>query len=135
MADPRTASDDKLPRIAILAGIVGFILTAGLIGFIALQALRGTSDARTPELTVQAGRIHPTPGGYLVEVEARNHSPRTAAAVEVEATLEMQGAQSVTSIISLDYVPGNSSKAGGIVLPTDPRAGVLTLRVTGYAEP
>ncbi|TCJ39343.1 hypothetical protein [Parafrankia sp. BMG5.11] len=134
MTDP-ASSGEELPRIAILAGAIGFLLTSGLIGFIGWQALSGAGGATTPALSVQAGRIHPTAGGYLVEFEARNRSPRTAAAVEVEATLEIAGSQPVTSVVSLDYVPGDSSQRGGVVLPADPRTGRLTLRVTGYAEP
>jgi uncharacterized protein (TIGR02588 family) len=35
----------------------------------------------------------------------------------------------------LDYVPPRSSREGGLWFSRDPRAGRLTLRATGYAEP
>lgn len=134
MSEPDPSSE-AFPKMAIVAGVIGFVLTTGLIGFIGWQALAQSGELETPALSVQAGRVHETHGGYLVEFEARNRSPRTAAAVEVEATLETADGTPATSVVSLDYVPGDSAKRGGVVLSTDPRAGRLTLRVTGYAEP
>lgn len=134
MADSDESRSDRLPRLAVVAGLIGFVLTASLIGFIGCEALRG-SGGEAPVLSVRAGDIHPTPGGYRVEFEARNASSAAAAAVEVEATLVSSGSEPVTSVVSLDYVPGHSSKKGGVVLPADPRQGSLELRVTGYAEP
>ena len=130
-----TRKQDETPVLEWISAAIGLVLTVAMLGFIGWQALSGAGGATTPALSVQAGRIHPTAGGYLVEFEASNRSPRTAAAVEVEATLEAAGSQPVTSVVSLDYVPGDSSQRGGVVLPADPRTGRLTLRVTGYAEP
>lgn len=135
MAKNEPGRGDRLPTIAIVSGTIGFLLTAALIGFIGWEALRGSGAAETPRLAVEAGRIHRTPAGYLVEFEARNTSARTAAAVEIEAKLEMPGSEPVSSTVSLDYVPGNSSQRGGVIVPADPRKGRLTLRVAGYTEP
>lgn len=135
MAKNEPRRGERLPAIAIISGAIGLVLTAGLVGFIGWEALRAPRAAPTPRLAVEAVSTHRTPGGYLVEFEARNGSPRTAAAVQIEATLEVAGAEPVTSTVSLDYVPGNSSQRGGVVMPADPRAGRLTLRVAGYSEP
>lgn len=135
MTGPEPRKSEKLPPIAIVSGTIGFLLTAALIGFIGWEKLLGSGADDTPRLAVEAGAVHRTPAGYVVEFEARNASSRTAAAVEVEATLELPGSEPVTSVVSLDFVPGNSSHKGGVVLPADPRDGRLKLRVTGYSEP
>ena len=124
----------KIPPLAILTGAIGFVLTAGLIGFIGWEALHRT-QAEAPKVTVEQGQVFRAPGGFVVEIEARNTTAHTAAAVEVEATLTTPGAKPIVSSVTLDYVPGHSTRKGGVFLPTDPRSGKLELRALGYAKP
>lgn len=134
MAKSNDSRDHRLPPIAIAAGAVGFALTAGLAGVLGWQALQ-QSDAQVPSVAVEAGTAHATPGGFVVEFEARNRSAQAAADVEVEATLTRPGEPPVVSTVSLSYVPGNSVQRGGVFLPADPRSGKLELRALGYSEP
>jgi uncharacterized protein (TIGR02588 family) len=48
---------------------------------------------------------------------------------------ELRGNRVSTSEAVLDYVPPRSGREGGLWFAGDPRAGRLTLRATGYAEP
>ncbi|MXO73940.1 hypothetical protein GRI40_01710 [Altererythrobacter aerius] len=125
---------DRLPPLAILAGSIGLLLTVGLVGFIGWEATRQEGVA-VPVVVVEAGDVTPTGGGYVVEFEARNLSGRTAANVEIEASLELAGEPPVVSTVALDYVPAHSKHNGGVFLPADPRTGTLEMRVLGYAEP
>lgn len=69
------------------------------------------------------------------QAHGRNRSGRTAAAVEVEAILEVPGEKPIVSTAMLDYVPGHSSSKGGLFLSQDPRAGRFSLRALGYKDP
>ncbi len=134
MADSTDPKPSKLPPLAITAGAIGLALTASLAGFIGWQAAH-QAETRVPALTVEAGAVHRTPAGYVVEFEARNGSARTAANVDIEASLAVPGAEPLSSTVSIGYVPGNSQHRGGILLPADPRSGEFKLRVLGYSEP
>lgn len=131
---PDTKDKEKLPSLAILAGGIGFLLSAALIGYIGWEAVR-SAEAKVPMVVVEAGEVHRVASGFVVEFEARNTTAHSAAAVEVEATLEVPGAEPVTSGVTLDYVPGHSTQKGGIFLPRDPRTGRLEIRALGYARP
>lgn len=85
-------------------------------------------------IVVEAGKVTPFPGGWVVEVKAHNLSPRTAAAVQVEGTLRRGGSETKASA-TLDYIPGNSTRQGGLFLPEDPRSGTFEVRATGFARP
>lgn len=127
-------ANDKPPPLAIVCGVIGFLLGAALIGFVGWEAAQ-RADAPVPSVTVEPGKVHAAPGGFVVEFKARNRTAHTAAGVEVEATLETQGAKPVVSSVTLDYVPGHSTRQGGIFLPADPRWGQLELRAHGYSKP
>ena len=124
----------RLPPLAIAAGAIGFALTAGMAGFLGWQALE-QSDSRVPAIVIEAGEVHRTPAGFVVEFEAHNRAARTAANVEVEARVGVPGSEPIVSTVELGYVAGHSSQRGGVVLPADPRSGELTLRALGYSEP
>lgn len=80
-------------------------------------------------------RIVPSADGWLVEVAAQNLSAATAAAVQIEGEL-LDGERVIaTSQVTLDYVPGNSERRGGLFFREDPQAHGLKVRAMGYAEP
>ena len=133
MADSEDRND-KPPTLAIVTGVIGFILSAGLIGFVGWEAFQ-RAEAKVPAVTVQAGKIHAAPSGFVVEFKARNRTAHTAAGVEVEGTLTAAGAKPVISSVTLDYVPGHSTRQGGLFFSDDPRSGRLELRAFGYSKP
>jgi uncharacterized protein (TIGR02588 family) len=133
--DRRRESDrQSTPPLEWLASGIGLVLTLGMLGLIGWQAYRGT-EAPPPTITVVAERIVQTGSGFVVEVIARNRSPTTAAAVEIEGELKQGGQTVATSKAILDYVPGNSERRGGLFFKEDPRPYQLELRPLGYAEP
>ncbi len=119
----------RAPLLEWISAAIGLVLSIAAIGFVAWDGLQ--ADGRAPQITVQATAIRPAPGGFLVEVEARNLSRETAAAVEIEGAL----ADGETARIQFDYVPGQGRRTGGLLFRTDPRSAGLELNVRGYSIP
>ena len=111
-------------------GLAIVVAVVALLGWNAIQ-----DDGAPPAVHVESGRVSQRPGGFTLEIVAHNRSRATAAAVEIEGVL-VQGGQPVeTARITLDYVPGQSTRRGGLFFRQDPRALELQLRALGYAEP
>lgn len=120
------------PALEWIAAGLGLVLSCGTIGFVLWEA---TQPVTPPSITLQAAGVERTAGGWLVEVEARNASLSTAAAVEVEGVLSRDGADVETSSMTLDYLPGQGKRTGGLLFENDPRTNELKLRTKGYIEP
>jgi len=116
------------PLLEWIAAALGLILILAVMAAIARDAFNpGTGLA--PDLTVTATRLRPTGTGFLLEFEARNASPITAAQVTIEGKLP--GGE--TSTATIDYVPGRSTRRGGLYFGEDPRG--VELRVLGFQDP
>lgn len=129
--DKRT---EKHPPLAIAAGAIGALLTLTLIAAIAWQMMQ-RNDRELPAIVVEQGDAHAVPGGYVVEFTARNSSAHTASDVTIEATIAGSGGAPMVSTVVLDFVPGNSSRNGGMFLPADWAKSRIVWRALGYAEP
>jgi uncharacterized protein (TIGR02588 family) len=116
-----------------LASGVGLLLATVVFGFIGWQALN--SETTPPVINVRVERTSPVEGGYLVEFRAYNESSSAAAQVEIEGTLGGGDEQSSTSRASFDYIPGRSSRQGGLFFNRDPRSSELRLRALGFSVP
>lgn len=111
---------------------LGFLLVCATLGLLLYEAFAG--DRSPPDIVVEAVRITPRATGYLVEFRAENHGGSTASAVTVDAVLD-GGGSAEQSHVTLDFVPSHSSRGGGLMFRSDPRAARLTLRATGYQRP
>ena len=120
------------PALEWVAAGLGLVLSCGAIGFVLWEAMQPSTP---PSISLRPGAVERTAGGWVVEVEARNASLSTAAAVEVEGVLERAGAEVETSTLTFDYVPGQGRRSGGLIFENDPRANELKLRTKGYIEP
>lgn len=116
------------PLLEWIASAVGLILTLGVMGVIARDAFGPSADL-APEVAVAATRVRQSGAGFLLEFEARNLSPITAAQVTIEGTL----AGGEISSATIDYVPGRSVRRGGLYFRGDPRG--AELRALGYQNP
>ena len=119
------------PLLEWFAAATGALVTLALLGFIAWKAVTAT-PADPATVTLRAGAVHATPGGYVVEVTAHNPTDSTAAAVRIEGRL---GAGDETSEATIDYVPGRSERKAALLFSQDPRRHGLSLRATGYEKP
>ncbi|HST37235.1 MAG TPA: hypothetical protein VLK25_11470 [Allosphingosinicella sp.] len=118
----------KPPLLEWIAAALGLVLTLGVMAVIARDAFNG-SAAMTPDIAVSVLRVRPVSAGYVVEFEAANRAPVTAAQVTVEGALP--GGE--TSTATIDYIPGRSQRRGGLFFATEPRG--LTVRALGYQDP
>ena len=129
----KTGNSISLPIVEWIVVALGVVITLGLFGYIGWQAVTANGE-KVPMITVEAGEAHAYPGGWVVEVTARNRSPQTASGVEIEGTLNSGGEETKASA-TLTYIPGNSSKEAGLFFPEDPSSGTLEVRATGYETP
>lgn len=134
MASSKKSKKRRIPALEWLSAIIGLVIVAGMLGFLVLEALR-ESPATPPLMSVEPVRLVSFAGGYIVEVRVRNGSGSTGSAVQVEGVLGRNGKDIETSTITLDYVPGNSQRRGGLIFRNDPRQARVGLRIVGYEQP
>jgi uncharacterized protein (TIGR02588 family) len=116
------------PLLEWIASALGLVLILGVMGVIARDAFNASADM-APDIQVSATRVRPSDTGFLVEFEASNRSPITAAQVTVEGKLP----DGETSTATIDYLPGRSARRGGLLFSADPRG--VELRALGYQNP
>ena len=126
--------DDRTPLLEWIAGGLGAVLTLAMIGFLGWEAYQSPADA-PPAVEVSLRDIVPAGEGFVAEIAAVNLSSETAAAVDVEGVLSRDGREVERSQVTLDYVPGDSERRGGLFFAEDPSAYELELRALGYAVP
>ena len=140
---PRNTPDEPAPQergrsggtspIEWVVAAASALLVLGAVGYLLYEALAEPPTPPAVEVTVEAVRA--VGDGYLVEFEAQNRGRTTAAGLVVEGTLR-RGAETVeTASVTLDYVPAEGSRRGGLYFTEDPRAYALALRPTGYGRP
>lgn len=116
-----------------VAAALSALLVAGTIAFLLHDALR--SPPAPPvvrievESTARAGR------GWVVEFRAVNRGPTTAAGLTVEGTLHGDAGAVETSQVTIDYVPADGSRGGGLFFTKNPREYRLQIRPMGYDRP
>lgn len=130
----RKQKDSGTPVLEWIAAGIGLVLTLAMLGFIGWQAWKGEGE-EVPGIEIHVQRIVPAAGGWVVEIAAQNVSAATAAAVQIEGELIKDGRVLATSQVTLDYVPGNSERRGGLLFREDPRAHDLEMRALSYAKP
>ena len=118
----------KPPLLEWIASGLGLLLTLGVAGVIARDALNNSADM-APDIEVVVRDQQQLGSRWLVRFEAHNRSPVTAAQVTIEGALP--GGE--TSTATIDYIPGRSSRGGGLVFSTEPRA--VRLRPLGFQDP
>ncbi len=124
---------DPVPPLEWAAAALGLLAALALLAIIGREAVAG-NERPVPVLVAEVQRVAATPAGHVVEFKVRNLSEQTAAAVQVEGKVK-SGAEEETSGATVDYVPGRSEAAGGLIFTSDPRGARLELRVTGYELP
>ena len=126
----------RISPLEVLASLLGLGLTLGMLAFIGWEALSRPGE-KPPAVYIEAGQVTPLPSGgiWVLEFVAVNRAPATAANVEVEGVLRQGGRRIATSRTVLDFVPGGSSRRGGLFFATDPSGHEIELRALGYVRP
>lgn len=134
MSRKKPEGSSKKPMLEWVSAGIGLTLTLAMLGFLGWKAIEAP-DKVPPAITIDTGAITRVGGGYVVEIIARNESASTAAGVEVEGRITRAGRGLATSTLTFDYVPGQSSRRGGMFFEQDPGAGVFQARALGYVDP
>ena len=137
MSGPSETSKKRRGRSPIMEwvfGGIGLALTLSMIGYIGWQAVTRPSE-EPPRIELSVHKVTRVGSGYVAQVVARNRSRTTAKDVEVEAILSPGSAESETSSVTFDYIPGGSAVRGAVHFSTDPAAHELRLRTVGHIEP
>lgn len=116
-----------------LVAAIGLLLLLASIGYLVHDALgRGKEPPRplVQVLGVQAQESH-----FLVRVQVTNRSRATAADLRVEGVLRRGGEVVERSETAFVYVPGMSTREGGLFFSQDPRTLQLEVSVRSYQEP
>jgi uncharacterized protein (TIGR02588 family) len=121
-------SKQKPPLLEWIASAVGLALILAVIAVIARDAFNGSADM-APDIEIVARAPEQVGGRWLVRFEAHNRSPITAAQVTIEGALP--GGETSTAVI--DYVPGRSTRGGGLIFSQEPTG--VRLRALGYQGP
>lgn len=130
----RQSKHEPIPALEWIAAGFGAIIALLIIGTIVWNGVSGKDDP-VPLLAVRAVSVTPAGQSFVVTLNVRNASGRTAASVQVEGVLGKSTPAEETSGASIDYVPGHSEAEGALVFTADPRGRKLDLRVTGYEHP
>ena len=124
----------RVSPLELAASGAGLLLTLAMLAFIGWEALTRPGDV-PPAITIATGQVSRSGDVWVVQFDAINHAPATAANVEVVGSLRRDGREVETGRATLDFVPGGSSAHGGLFFRTDPRGGEIDMRALGYAEP
>lgn len=134
-AKPGGAPPKKAPATPLLEWIAAGIGGALILAVVAVLSWEiVTGDDRPPTFVAQSLGVTPVAGGFIVEIEVENRGDRPAAQVEVEGELSWGDAKE-TAGVTFDYVPGHSTRTGGLFFKSDPTKGELELTSKGFTDP
>lgn len=111
---------------------LSLLLVLATVGYLVREAL--TTERTPPEVVVRLGEPRAGGGGYQVPVAASNRGGQAAEQVQVSVTLEVAGS-SHESVLSIPFLPRESTREGWVTFPTDPRAGKLSVSGVAFQEP
>jgi uncharacterized protein (TIGR02588 family) len=129
----RAARGGDIPALEWATALLGALLLAGTVAFLVRQAIVSDDTPGAVLLTVK--QVRPVGAGYVVQLEARNGGTATYAELEIEGTLRSASGREERASVTLDYLPGQSSREAGLFFRSDPARGVLELVPKGFREP
>ena len=115
--------------------VAGAISAAIVLGMLTVLIGEATAGHTPPDVSLRVDSIVRRSENYLVAFTAHNRGTNTAAALQVEGELRADTTLVETSSVTIDYLPGEGSREGGLFFRHDPRGLSLTLRPLGYQAP
>ncbi|ORE98611.1 TIGR02588 family protein [Aurantimonas sp. 22II-16-19i] len=131
-ADAPAAPPSTSP-VEWLTAAAGFAVVAAMVGYLAF--IGWSRPEGPPAVEVSLVAIVPQKGHHLVRFEARNEGNSTAAGLVVEGRLERSGEVVETAQVTIDYLPQQSVRDGGLFFDADPSGYELVLAARGYMTP
>ena len=124
---------DSIPVAEWIAASIGLVLMLGALWVLLSHGLSGNDGP--PDVTLRVVAVQRTTGGWLVRFEARNGGDETASELGVRGELVAGDSAVETAETTLDYLPGGSTRTGGLFFARDPASARLRLTATGYRDP
>ena len=115
------------------AATIGLLLFLVALGSSVYRGL-WTGDA-PPDIVVQITSMIPMRDQYLIQFRAENRGPRAAEGVVIEVRLVGPEGRVETSHTTIEYLPGGSSREGGLFVSVDPKGLQVSVRALGYEKP
>lgn len=125
--------ENDTPPLEWAVACLGLVLVVAVLGLLLYKAI--WTESSPPQVTIRVISTVPVQNGFLVQFEAVNHGGSTAEGVVVAGELKRGTEQVETSHTTLDYLPPNSTKSGGLFFTHDPRQFEFHARAFGYEEP
>ena len=116
-----------------ICAFIGLVLLLASLGYLLHDAWTGKEGV--PEPVVRLVDIQQQDGHYLARVQVFNKGRATAAALRVQGELRRGGEVVETSDLEFQYVPGRSTREGGLFFMQDPRVLQLQLSARSYQKP
>jgi uncharacterized protein (TIGR02588 family) len=123
----------SVPILEWIVAALGLVLVASAVGFMIYRGLTKTNSL--PKIKIEVESIVPSDEKYLVTFRVRNEGDLEAAALTIEGELKNGEQSAESSDVTIDYVPSQSEKRGGLIFTKDPRAFKLEIRPKGYVQP
>ena len=113
---------------------VGLLLVVSTLAYLVYDG--ATVPDTPPVVEVRLGEPRPGGAGFLVPVTVVNRGGQTAEGVAVEVVLEVAGSpEPERGEFTIAFLPRRSTREGWVSFRSDPRAGRLTARASGYGKP
>lgn len=116
-----------------LVAALGLLLLLATLGYLGYHAL--AEPRRPPEPVAQVVRVERLAQGFLVRVRVANRGGETASALKLAGVLKRGDEVVEESEADFQYLPGGSSREGGLFFAHDPAQFALELRPKGYEKP
>ena len=111
---------------------VASLVLAVVVGLVVVEAA-GPNEPPTP--VVHVGEVREAAGRWFASVEVVNEGDLTAAEVQVEAELVVDGEPPEGGDQTLDFLAGHETRHLVFAFDHDPADGELTVVVTGFSDP
>jgi uncharacterized protein (TIGR02588 family) len=131
---PEEAAAPIPPLEWAIAG-VGLCLVVACVGYLVHRGL--THDATPPQLAVRVESVGVAGDGHHVRFRVENHGGEAAAQIVVRGELVGAGGRGEpeTREVTIDLVPAEAARSGGLYFRGDPAHGTLVVQAVGYQDP
>lgn len=131
--DQQDAREEAPPFWEWVVAGLGLVLVLSCLGYLLLQAMAGPPTPPDPRIEVVAVRAQGD--RFLVELRVSNRGQATAEALKVAGELRQGDAVLEEADTEFEFLPGESSRLGGLFFERDPRRFALRLRAVSYQVP
>lgn len=133
MTDKKPKLPEATSQLEWLFAAMGAVLILGTIGYMIAHGMR--HPEAPPDVIVTQTSGAALADGFLVEFSASNRGNATAANVTVSGALIEDGEVVEESETTLDYLPEQAHRTGGLFFTNDPAKYEVRLRAEGYIAP